>query len=69
MINYADYGSTMHDFDYMNALLHQMKAEFGFKPRYGAYQAIKEQYGLSGSRKNVLSKFEALIDEVYQSGK
>ncbi len=46
-----------------------MKAEFGVKPRYGAYQAIKEQYGLTGSRKNVLSKFEALIDEVYQSGK
>ena len=68
MINYSDYGSTIYDFDYMNALLWQMKAESGFNPRYGAYQTIKEQYGLSGSRKNVLSRFETLIDQVYQGG-
>ena len=68
MINYSDYGSTLYDFDYMNALLWQMKAESNFKPKYGAYQTIKEQYGLTGSRKNVLSKFEELIDKVYQEG-
>tara|TARA_B100000749_G_scaffold278302_1_gene268757 strand:+ start:5249 stop:5458 length:210 start_codon:yes stop_codon:yes gene_type:complete len=68
MINYADYGSTLYDFDYMNALRYQMLAEARLKPQFGAYQAIKAQYNLSGNRKSVLSKFETLIDKVYQSG-
>ena len=69
MIDYTQYGTTLYDFDYMNALLWQMRAESGFKPRFGAYQTVKLQYGLSGSRDNVMIKFETLIDEVYENGK
>ena len=68
MINYTQYGSTLYDFDYMNALRCQMIAESGFKPRFGAYQAIKLQYGLSGSRIAVLTQFGALIDKQFNSG-
>ncbi len=68
MINYSDYGNTLYDFDYMNALRYQMAAESALKPRFGAYQAIKSQYGLSGSRKSVMAQFETLIDEQFKSG-
>ena len=57
--------------DYMNALYLQMKAEMAFKtaPKFGAYQVVKTQYQLSGSRKNVLSQFNSLIEETKNANK